>query len=248
MSNNQRTVRITQLSSQDSKHDLWLIHPTDALFDICAFNAAEGTNYQALPPPHAHGAPLDADSQPDAVLLDQTLLGQPEIQVWRGEAFETTALAELSGGHVVQACVPLRRLTDDEPDRVRVNNAISAFTELRIQQRLDETLEIPPLPEAARRIVALQSNPNFDLSELVSIVETDPSIAAKIVSWANSAYYAANPPARSLDDAIMRILGFDLVLNLALGLVLSGTLRLPESAVRGAPPVWLEAVFTATPM
>ena len=46
----------------------------------------------------------------------------------------------------------------------------------------------------------------------------------------------------------MRILGFDLVLNLALGLVLSGTLRLPESAVRGAPPVWLEAVFTATAM
>ena len=64
MSNNQPTVRVTQLSSQERTHDLWLIHPTDALFDICAFNASEGTNYQALPPPHPHGAPLDGASMP----------------------------------------------------------------------------------------------------------------------------------------------------------------------------------------
>lgn len=52
------------------------------------------------------------------------------------------------------------------------------------------------------------------------MVETDPALAAQVVSWAASPYYASPGKIRSVEDAIVRVLGFDLVINLALGLAL----------------------------
>ncbi|NKC00423.1 MAG: HDOD domain-containing protein [Pseudomonadales bacterium] len=139
---------------------------------------------------------------------------------------------------------PIQRM-DDEQD---ILAAVDAFTARRIEARLDETLHIPPLPEAARRIIALQQNPDFDLSELVQIIETDPSLSARIMGWANSALYASPTPAKTLSDAIMRVLGFDVVFNMALGMAIGATLKLPSSHVSGASPYWLTAVYTAATM
>jgi HD-like signal output (HDOD) protein len=130
-------------------------------------------------------------------------------------------------------------------DQETILDAVDRFTELRVQARLDETMHIPPLPEAAQRIIALQQDPNYDLSDLVQIIETDPPIAARIMGWANSALYNANPPARDLNDAVMRVLGFDLVFNMALGMSMGATLNLPKSHVSGASPYWLDAVYAA---
>ena len=126
--------------------------------------------------------------------------------------------------------------------------AVDEFTARRIQARLDETLHIPPLPEAARRIIALQQDPDYDLSDLVKIIETDPSLSARIMGWANSALYALSSPAKSLDDAIMRVLGFDMVFNMALGMAIGATLNVPKAHVSGASPYWLDAVYTAATM
>ena len=134
---------------------------------------------------------------------------------------------------------------DDEQD---ILSAVDAFTARRIEARLDETLHIPPLPEAARRIIALQQDPDFDLNDLVQIIETDPSLSARIMGWANSALYAAPSPAKTLNDAIMRVLGFDIVFNMALGMAIGATLNLPKSHVSGASPYWLNAVYTAATM
>lgn len=60
------------------------------------------------------------------------------------------------------------------------------------------------------------------------MVETDPALAAQVVSWAASPYYASPGKIRSVEDAIVRVLGFDLVINLALGLALGKTLSLPK--------------------
>ena len=132
--------------------------------------------------------------------------------------------------------------TDDEQD---ILSAVDEFTTRRIQARLDETLHIPPLPEAARRIIELQQDPNFDLLDLVKVVETDPAISARIMGWANSALYGAPTPAKTLNDAIMRVLGFDTVFNMALGMAIGNTLNLPDSHVTGANSFWLDAVYTA---
>ena len=60
-----------------------------------------------------------------------------------------------------------------------------------MKQRLEETIEIPPLPETAQKVMKLRVNPDADVDDLADVVETDPSLAAQVVSWAASPYYAA---------------------------------------------------------
>ena len=84
------------------------------------------------------------------------------------------------------------------------------------------------------------------VSDLADIVESDPSLAAQVVSWAASPYYAAPGKIRSVQDAIVRVLGFDLVGNLALGLALGKTLELPKDRVDGVTPYWLQSIYCST--
>lgn len=146
--------------------------------------------------------------------------------------------------------VPLSRINinqhNSEQDLDQIQTAISKFTQLRIQQRLEDTLELPPLPETAQRILKLRTNPDASVAELSEIVETDPSLSAQVVSWAGSSFYAAPGRIRSVQDAIIRILGFDLVMNLAMGLALGRSLQQPQESPEGYTPYWKQAVWIAT--
>lgn len=130
-------------------------------------------------------------------------------------------------------------------DRSQLNSALKKFTSLRIQQRLEDTLELPPLPETAQRIIHLRINPNAVMGDLVDIVESDPSLAAQIVSWASSSFYAAAGQVRSVHDAVSRVLGFDMVLNLAMGLSLGRALKPPRDHPDGYVDYWQQAIWQA---
>ena len=118
----------------------------------------------------------------------------------------------------------------------------------RIQKTLTETLEIPPLSDTTRRIIALSANPDADAGELVEIVEVDPGLSAQVVGWAASPYYSAPGTIKSIHDAIVRVLGFDLVMNLALGLSLGSVLKVPAECSGGVTPYWRQSVYCALTM
>ena len=146
-------------------------------------------------------------------------------------------------GEPVSAITPNLDRPDD--DREEITQAVQAFTARRIQQRLEQTIEIPPLPETAQRIIKLRVDPNATVDDITSVVETDPALAAQVISWAASPYYAAPGKIRSVEDAIVRVLGFDLVINLALGLALGKTLSLPKDRPQQSTPYWQQAIYTA---
>jgi HD-like signal output (HDOD) protein len=123
--------------------------------------------------------------------------------------------------------------------------ASSQFTRLRIQQRLEDTLELPLLPETSQRILRLRSDPDAVMGDLVDIVESDPGLAAQIVSWASSSFYASAGQVRSVHDAVSRVLGFDLVMNLAMGLALGRPLRPPLDNPDHYLGYWQQATWQA---
>lgn len=137
------------------------------------------------------------------------------------------------------------RLPEPHEDPEQICHSIRSFTSLRIRQRLDETLEIPPLSPTAERILQLRTNPHATVNELTAIVEADPSLSAQVVSWAASPYYAAPGRVASVRDAIVRVLGFDVVRNLAVGLVLGRSIALPKDQVDGISPYWAQAVYAS---
>ncbi len=133
-------------------------------------------------------------------------------------------------------------------DEAALASAVRRKTDLEIRARLEDTLEIPPLQETAKRIIRLRAEPEPEMQALIHIVETDPSLAAQVVSWANSSYYGNRGPVKSIEDAIIRVLGFDMVINLALALALGQSLQLPAIEPQGATPYWRQAAYSATAM
>ncbi|KZY95817.1 hypothetical protein A3744_34095, partial [Oleiphilus sp. HI0073] len=139
----------------------------------------------------------------------------------------------------------IKRHDEAEKDREEIVQAIEKFTSLRIKQRIEDTLELPPLPQSAQDIIRLRADPDASSEELSTIVEKDPSLAAQVVSWASSSFYSAPGNIKSVHDAIIRVLGFDLVMNLSMGLSLGKTLNLPENEPEGFTPYWQKALWMA---
>jgi len=260
----EQVVRMILLS--DSIGKLQLLIPANCLIDLSRLCEMLGRNLQAvsseetkalaqrygtatLPAlPALTGLPTLADSRlfKNSELYLET--GVPNLYIKMSQDQFRQAISEVELEDFAEPCTVSEVLEQRERDENTIVQAVEKFTTLRIKQRLDQTLEIPPMPDTAERIIRLRVDPNAGVSELAAIVEMDPSLAAQVVSWAASPYYAAPGKIKGVQDAIMRVLGFDLVINLALGLSLGKTLNLPKDGPRGVTPYWQQAVFCASCM
>lgn len=127
----------------------------------------------------------------------------------------------------------------------QVESALYEHTHKRIGERIDETLAIPTLSPTTQKLLNLRSDPHAGVEQLVPIVSSDPSLSAQVVAWANSPMFAAPGRAKSIDDAVVRILGYDLVLNLSISMLLGNELKFDVKGPRGAVPFWMRALATA---
>ena len=114
-----------------------------------------------------------------------------------------------------------------------------------IEQRIEQVYELPPMPELARRILQLQSDPKSGSLQLANIVQLDPSLAAQVIRYASSAYYGYRGRISNIQDAISRVLGYDLVLNLSLGLAAGRSFRIPDGGPLGLSRFWEHAILSA---
>ncbi len=190
-------------------------------------------------------------------LVDEHLLEEEQLFITSGDnhewiklpldCFKSLTSSSTMGQFSVPLPIPCYEQSPNQ-DLDDVHAAIKQFTPLRIKQRLEETLDLPPLPETARKIIDLRVDPNADTTELAKVIEMDPGMAAQVVSWARSPYYGVKGEIKCVEDAVIRVLGFDLVINLALGLALGRTLSVPKEGPNGYAPFWQQAVMTAALM
>ncbi|EIK55042.1 signal transduction protein [Stutzerimonas stutzeri TS44] len=256
--------RVQAVLLEDSIGALLVLFPQDHLLDLPQLTELTGRPLRATKPERLArmlarhelsrlpGLPPLTSSP---CLYERSLLQQPRLLVESGQPGLLLELAAedfqrlLSKASAGSFAVPLSRIQPnlDRPhdDREEISQAVQSFTARRIQKRLEETIEIPPLPQTAQRIIKLRVSPEATIDDITGVVETDPALAAQVISWAASPYYAAPGRIRSVEDAIVRVLGFDLVINLALGLALGKTLSLPKDRPQEATPYWQQAVYTA---
>lgn len=248
---------------QDDIGRVQVVIAANTLLDLAAVNRHLNRELRAAGPDELkkfceanqfHSVPALPQVAGLLTLVDQTLLDRDELLLDSGDEEQlihvhgTDFQQTLKDAIVCDISAPLAPLEADNSqadDLAEINTAISNFTQLRVKQRLEETLELPPLSDTAQRIIKLRVDPNADISDLAQIVETDPSLAAQVVSWAASPYYSAPGKIKSIHDAIVRVLGFDMVLNLALGLALGKTMSLPKDGPSGELAYWQQAVYMA---
>jgi putative nucleotidyltransferase with HDIG domain len=86
-----------------------------------------------------------------------------------------------------------------------------------IKSYVQKIENLPTLPLTAQKIMNLNNDSSLSIEKLTNIVERDPAIAAKILSFANSAFFGFRYQTTDLDNAIMRI-GFNNVKSIAVGI------------------------------
>src|SRR6185503_4373864 len=74
-----------------------------------------------------------------------------------------------------------------------------------LERHLEEDIELPILPEASARIVALCENAKTDAKAIEAVLERDPSLASHVLRIANSSAYAPREPIVSLQQAVSRL-------------------------------------------
>lgn len=248
---------------QDGQGRVQVIISADRLLDLKAVNRQLGRELQATSledirkfcdAHHLDSIPALPKLAGLQTLVDRSLMDRSELLLDSGSEEQLVRIDRnefeqiLEGATLCDISVPLAPLEAEDfntSDQDQILGAVRNFTQLRVKQRLEETLELPPLSDTAQRIIKLRVNPNADISDLAQIVETDPSLAAQVVSWAASPYYSAPGKIKSIHDAIVRVLGFDMVLNLSLGLSLGRAMTIPKEGPHGSLPYWQQAVFMA---
>ena len=192
---------IKMVLMSDSLGRAQVIIPSDCLLDVDALNRAVGRSLEALPNEDvssliARYSLTELPAIPDITglpsVIDSRVLDNDVIYVESGqsdqliklskEAFTISTKKAKEASFVIPLssilCNPENALNDLKD----INQAIEKFTSLRIKQRLEDTLELPPLPQSAQDIIKLRSDPDAGSDELADIIERDPSLAAQVVS------------------------------------------------------------------
>ncbi len=257
--------RVQAVLFEDSAGTLLVLYPRNQLLDLKQLAELSGRTLNVVAPERLrrvltqHGLSslpgLPAITR-SPCLYDERLLQQPALLIDCGmpnvlldlspEHFQLL-LSHAKPGRLGQPLSDIHlNLTRPADDGLEIGQAVRNFTVRRIQQRLGETLEIPPLAQTARRIIKLRSDPEASVDDITCVVETDPALAAQVIRWAASPLYATSDyKIRSVEDAIVRVLGFDRVINLALSLVLGRHLNQLSTPREQLTPYWQQAIYTA---
>ena len=257
-------LHLHQVLLEDNGRQLLVIVPRTHIINITQLNASTNGTWRAPKPSTMTKllAGLQLNNLPTLPQLlklescyDPAILQQPTAYINSGIAglvigLEPAALQQLLSGSQALECAKV--ITEHQPtqdcisgDAERIQEAVVRLTSRRIHQRLEETLEIPLLNDTAQKILRLRNDAMAGADELAAIVETDPALAAQVMAWASSPYYAVPGKIRSVEDAIVRVLGFDRVINLALGLSMGKSLTLPTDQPQHMQPYWQQAIYTA---
>lgn len=198
------------------------------------------------PIPALTGHPTWVDSGVDALdwaLIDLTgnreymTVSRVQIQTW------TQALPRKPLTMAMYRFDPHAGAVEEDIDRI--NASIRKLTSLRIKQRLADTLDLPLLPSGTSQLLELRSSAHAGVRDLVSIVENDPTLAANVMRWANSSTYAMGGHALTVHECINRVLGFDLVMNLAMSLALRSTMKIPDHKTTHVLGFWEQSMYVA---
>ena len=111
-----------------------------------------------------------------------------------------------------------------------------------MREAIVQIKSLPPMPGSALRIIDLISDPKADIAKLAEIIELDPILTAQIIRWSSSSLYGYRGKITTVQDAITRVLGFNFVLDLALGLAVLAPLKSPKDGVIGTRMFWIHAL------
>ena len=88
--------------------------------------------------------------------------------------------------------------------------------------KVQQLKQLPALSITVSRLLSMLSNADLEIDDLAKVIEQDPPLTARIIGLANAAYFSPPRPISSVTEAIIRVLGLQMVKTLALSIALCG--------------------------
>ncbi|WP_303291330.1 HDOD domain-containing protein [Marinobacter sp. SS5-14b] len=120
-----------------------------------------------------------------------------------------------------------------------------ALTLDEVADKLQKLYRLPPMPALALRILRLTGNPEASAKELAELIEFDPSMTAQIMRYARSALFNYPGQINSVQEAVTRVLGFDRVAHIALGIASVRAFDVPRGGILGMDNFWRHSLYCA---
>lgn len=246
---------------KDWRGVLLAVFPNDHQIDLEALNKQLQRDFAIAPSSTALAAFQDcaADALPPLAavyglktIIDSSLNGIDPIYFQAGNGTELIRVSA-RGFKLLQQnawhCehIAQRAATPESAPRpeVAVSGPAARPTQLVIKARIQRLTELPPMPEMAQRILQLRANPYGSVHDLARIVELDPSLAAQVIRYASSPLFGYRGNLGSIQDAISRVLGYDMVMDIAFGIATGRAFRIPHDGPLGLRTFWRDAVYSA---
>lgn len=117
--------------------------------------------------------------------------------------------------------------------------------EIEIKKRVQRLRDLPAMPQLAQKIIELRADTNANAEKLGKIVELDPSLAAQVIRYARSPFFSYQGNIDSIETAISRVLGFEMVMDLSLGIATASSFKIPAIGPLGMNAFWRHATYSA---
>ncbi len=251
----ERVVRATLL--RDHNGMLMVIYPVSRKLKLDELNARLKRKYTIL---NAKGiyVPLAAVYHVDAI-VDDTLLGHEPVYmifdeqtlcrvpgsdfqvlqgtaVWYNSVFERKEAATATDSLIMKKVQPVIDVVEVANRREYIKDRVLGLT------------EIPAMPRIAQEVLQLAGNPYANATDLSAIIEQDPGLSAQLLRYARSPFYGYRGEIQSVADAISRVLGFDMVMDMALGISMGKAFKNPADGPLGLNAFWRHATYSAALM
>ena len=114
---------------------------------------------------------------------------------------------------------------------------------LRIEiQQIDE---LPPIPTVGQELLQALNDNDIEIEDIANIILKDASLSAKLLGLANSAFFGFSRSFNDLTDAIINVLGLDLVRGISLGMVVNNCFNPNECQTFKMDEYWTKSLLTA---
>lgn len=114
-----------------------------------------------------------------------------------------------------------------------------------IRERLQSINSLPAMPSMAQRLLRLNMRKTTSARELAAVVEQDPSLCSQLIRLARSPLYYYKGEINSVKDVISRVLGYDLVMDMALGVSVGKAFRNARKGRLGLHEYWRHSIYCA---
>ncbi|WP_339806476.1 HDOD domain-containing protein [uncultured Marinobacter sp.] len=233
----------------DLKGVILVVHPYDSSPDADAIERHTGRRFQPLTAAQTNR--LFADCLPGfvppfgaaygvPVLVEQALLEENALIMACGGA---GALMVLSGRNFRLGMAGCDRGTVTL--RQGGHQPASGITLEEIAEKLQKLYRLPPMPALALRILRLTGDSDASVRELAELIEFDPSLTAQVIRYARSALFNYPGQVESVHEAVTRVLGFDRVAHIAVGIASVRAFDIPRQGVLGMDQFWRHSLYTA---